>query len=432
MSQAAVVNHSGSRESRVVGAVVIAAVLFNAVLAVINANAASLNATIVIGCEGVLDATAIFLSLRQRSTLQVRWFVLIVGLILVNILNSIGSANFDPKFLRDVLIIPIFALLGLVSSRDAIIRIIVRIQWVVLAVMVFEAVRPEDFGRLFGITSYYINTRGFQAEQFWSKETSDLFVSATRPGDRFLFSSLNIHRCSSVFLEPVSLGNYCVIVTMIIVTMWERINRWQRSFLIVSTFVLLVGCDGRFATVSIGLMVAVRFFAPVMPRYSNVLYMPVLVAVAAIAVVVFSISPIGDDFLSRTAGSIVDLGTMGATELLGFAGSYAYEVEDSGISYLVCSQSLVGAGMIWLMIACALPQKDRPSITFSHAASLYVALNLLISYSVFSIKTAGLLWFVYGAIRSNYSAAPRLAANSTARWIGRTTLSRPSPVKGMA
>jgi putative polymerase len=83
---------------------------------------------------------------------------------------------------------------------------------------------------------------------------------------------------------------------------------------------------------------------------------------------------------------------------------------DSGIAYLLYSQSVIGAAAIWIAVALGLPQRDRASIVFSHTASIYVVLNLLISYSMFSIKTAALLWFVFGALARATSARESPAA----------------------
>ena len=385
------------------------AVLFNAFLALINANAIGLNSSEVIGFEAVIDAAAIGLSLRRRDPMQQRWIALAIFIVVVDLVNAIGS-GFDPKFLRDALIIPIFVLLGLTSDRDSAIRVIVRLQWIVLIVMMFEAIRPDDFGRIFNVTLYYINTRGFEQSQFWSQDASDLFVSAMRPGERFLMAFLNIHRLSSVFLEPVSLGNYCVIVTMVLVSLWDRIGLRDRVFLAISSAMILVGCDGRFATTTILIVIAMRFVAPALPRYVNVIYLPGML-IAAWAVVSWAqLTPGGDDFPTRTAGSIVDLSQMDVLALLGAEGSYAYQVMDSGIAYLLYSQSVIGAAAIWIVVALGLPQRDRASIVFSHTASIYVVLNLLISYSMFSIKTAALLWFVFGALARATSAREAPAA----------------------
>lgn len=386
-----------ARAPSAAGVIVIVATLFNAGLAIVNAHGVSISSGTVIASEVVVTAAALLFGIQGHLPAQRVWLTL-AGLILVFALaNGFGSGGFDPKFIRDVLLIPIFILLGLSSGRRDLIRVILILQVIVVAVMLFEAVRPEDFGHFFSVMSYYISSRGFQAESFWNTD-SDLFVSATRPGERFLIEGLGIHRLSSVFLEPVSLGNYCVIVAMVTAALWTSLTRGQRIFILVTEAAILVGCDGRFATVSIAAIVALRFAAPVLPRYSNWFYLPGVLALAALAVAVLALSPIGDDFPSRTAGSIAALSRMRWKDLMGFSTYFAYQVMDSGISYLVYSQSLIGALVIWTFVALGLPQGDRPSAAMAHAVSLYIALNLMISYSVFSIKTAALVWFSYGAI----------------------------------
>lgn len=390
-------------------AVVMVAVLFNAVLALINANVLQLSSLEVIGFEAAIDAAAIALSLRVQDPLRTLWLGLTAILFFLDLVNGLGSAHVDPKFLRDVLIIPIFALLGLTSNRDDAVRLVIRLQWIVLVVMIFEAIRPDDYGRFFNVMSYYINTRGFEQQQFWSQDAPDLFVSAIRPDERFFLPFLNIHRLSSVFLEPVSLGNYCVIVAMALVTLWERIPLRHRLFLIASTAMLLVGCDGRFAMTSVLLILAFRFIAPALPRYVNVAYLPGLLVVVVVVVRLAHLSSDGDNFPSRAAGSVEVLSQMDFLALFGSEAQRAYDVMDSGIAYLVYSQSVIGAAALWIAIVFGLPQRDRASIVYSHATSIYVALNLLVSYSMFSIKTAALLWFVFGAVhrRTSDRTAPQ-------------------------
>lgn len=379
------------------GVIVIVATLFNAGLAIVNAHGLSVSSGTVIASEVAVTAAALLFGIQGHLPAKRVWLTL-AGLILAFALaNGFGSGGFDPKFIRDVLLIPIFVLLGLSSDRGDLIRILLTLQVVVVAVMLFEAIRPEDFGHFFSVMSYYISSRGFAADQFWNTN-SDLFVSATRPGERFLLEGLGIHRLSSVFLEPVSLGNYCVIVAMAAAALWASLTRGQRIFIIATEAAILVGCDGRFATITIVAIVALRLVAPALPRFSNWLYLPGLLGLAAIAVNLLALSPIGDDFPSRTAGSIEALSRMRWEDLMGFSTYFAYQVMDSGISYLVYSQSLLGAVVIWSVVALGLPQDDRPSAVMAHAVSLYVALNLMISYSMFSIKTAALLWFSYGAI----------------------------------
>lgn len=399
-------------------AVIFGTILYNPMLALINAHLVQLTPAAVIGSEVFLVTAALALSFNRENAQQGKWIGLIVCISLLDFVDMVGNGAFDLKFFRDALIFPVFALLGLTADRISLIRIVVPLQWIVLAFMLFEAIWPDEFSHVFNVMSYYIDTRGFQRQDFWSQETLGLFVSAMRPGERFLFPSLNIHRLSSVFLEPVSLGNYCVIVAMILAALWDDIRTRQRIFLVISTAMILVGCDGRFALIAVLITVIVRFVAPLLPRYSNVIYLPCVLAGAALVTYWFNLSPLGDDFTSRTAGSISKLSQMGLIDLLGYNVGHAYDVMDSGIAYLLYSQSLLGTIMLWIMIALAMPQRDRPSIIFSHATSIYVALNLLVSYSVFSIKTAGLLWFAFGALSRAPSALKTRLPAFPANWKG--------------
>ena len=384
--------------------VVIAAVCFNAVLALVNANLVALSPAAVIACEATLTIAATGLAVLAGSPASRPWLFLIGLVLLFGLANGFGSGGIDPKLIRDVLLIPVFVLLGLVCDRRDIVRVIMPLQAIVLAVTLFEGLRPEDFGRVFGVMSYFINTRGFEEASFWNQD-SDLFISATRPGERFLLGGLDIHRLSSIFLEPVSLGNYCVLVAVIVAALWTLLSVRQRLFLCLSNVVLLIGCDGRFATASIALIVVLRIVAPALPRYFNWIYLPGVVGAGALAVAIFHLQSGGDDFPTRTAGSIEALSQMGVVDLMGYATWKAYTVMDSGISYLVYSQSLLGTVILWSFIACGLRQQDRPAVVTAHAVSLYFATNLMISYSVFSIKTAALVWFIYGAMQ-NAGVAP--------------------------
>ena len=400
-----------STSSLIAATIVYGTVLFNVTLSFVNANVTPLTSTPVVACEALLDGSALLCCFTVRSPLRIWWVGLMVFLGAVNIVGVLGNEHLDPKFVRDVLIIPIYAYLGLCVCRNDLIKIMLPLQAIVLAGTLFEAASAEQFGRLLKITSYYINTRGFEQSRFWSTENTDLFVSATRPGERFLFSFLNLHRLSSVFLEPVSLGNYVVIISMMVVTLWHRLGFGEKVFFVTSSFIILVGSDGRFAVVSILAIIVLRIVAPLMPRYSNVFYLPIVVGGGAMAVEALHLSPVGDDFPSRTAGSVEALSAMTPAALFGFDAAHAYSVMDSGIAYLVYSQSVVGAIAVWAFIALGLPQRDRESIAFAHMASFYFATNLLISYSVFSIKTAGVLWFMLGAMGRDRAIAASKSAS---------------------
>ena len=393
-------------DSKLSIATVILATTFNAILAVINANIVGLNSAVVIASEVLITATAAVLGLNGRIEVKQVWVALAGTLILIGFGTGLASGHIDPKFMRDVLLIPVFVILGLSCSRRDVIRTVMILQGIVLVFLLLEGISPTLYGKLLNVMGYYINTRGFEEKQFWNG-SSDLFISATRPGERFI-GGLDLHRLSSIFLEPVSLGNYCVIVAAVMAALWSSLSLQQRVFLALTELMILVGSDGRFAAVAIVFIVGMRFIAPLLPRSAPWFYLPGVVAAGGLAVVCLDLQAGGDDFKGRTAGSIVLLSHLDGASLLGFTTTLAYHAMDSGIAYLVLSQSLLGTAIIWSFVSLGLPRDDEPSVVMTHAVCLYVSLLLLISYSLFSIKTAALLWFSYGAIAR--PVADRMAA----------------------
>ncbi|HSI39663.1 MAG TPA: hypothetical protein VLA00_03850 [Xanthobacteraceae bacterium] len=387
--------------------ILLGACLFNTFLAFVNANVAALSSAPVIAFELLITCAALAIGVQRVDANKARWFVLMGFLVFFQAFTAITNGQPDPKFLRDVLIIPVFMLLGLSSDRPTLLRALIILQAVVLAFTLYEAFAVDSYSKLLGVKSYYINTRGFKADSFYQKG-SELFVSAQRPGERFL-PFFGIHRVSSVFLEPVSLGNYAVIAWMIMLAMWSQMSWMTRGYLVFSTVIILFGCDGRFATVTIGILTGMRVIVPFLPRFSNWLYLPLVLIVAAIASSLLNWQPDGDNFSSRTAFTLDILASLDAGQIFGGDSARAYRSADSGVSYILLSQSFLGLLVIWSFISIGVPQNDRPTLFYAHAVSAYIALNSLISYSMFSIKTAALLWFAYGALQSLQASQPAAA-----------------------
>lgn len=380
---------------QVVGWTLVAAVTFNAVLALVNAHLVAISRTHVMLVEamivGVILATVAFRATRP----MLRWIALLLIVVSLGFILGFFNSTIDPKYIRDVVLIPIFILFGMLYARYNILKLFIFIQAVVFGVLVFEGASPQFYGMTFNVISYYVNTRDFVEAAFWNPEFL-LFLSATRPNERFMMSFLELHRLSSVFLEPVSLGNYVVIITIFVVTFWRRMSDAQKLFFVVTTFAILVGSDGRLALVTCLVVVVGCFVFPRLPIYSNVLYLPVLFTVAALWVFWMQIPSEGDNFPGRVSLSINLLLDLDVAALIGLDQRLSRFFADSGIAYFVATQSLVGVIVIWLFVALGLPHDSRERIIFAHAACLYLPLNLLVSYSLFSIKTASLLWFVYG------------------------------------
>ena len=77
-----------------------------------------------------------------------------------------------------------------------------------------------------------------------------------------------------MFLEPVSLGNYVLIVTAFLCANYRHLSLKVLTFLLVGNFIALVACDGRLATVSSMIVVLFTLVATRLPRQSALLYLP--------------------------------------------------------------------------------------------------------------------------------------------------------------
>ncbi|WP_409049619.1 hypothetical protein, partial [Sandarakinorhabdus sp.] len=71
---------------------------------------------------------------------------------------------------------------------------------------------------------------------------------------------------------------------------------------------------------------------------------------------------------------------------------------DSGIAYLVMSQSLVGVAMLQLFLYLQPTLQCPEQRLYLHATALTFALSILVSISMLSIKTAAFYWFLMGVI----------------------------------
>ena len=380
--------------------VVVAAVVFNAALAAINAHVTPLSQASVIGVEVALVLAAHIVATANYRPQMLTWYALIILLLLFAIWRSLALEQIEARYLRDVLLIPTFIVLGMTFDRRYLVRTVVVVHAIVLVVLVVEAVDSSVYSELFRVQDYYISTRGYDIANFWNKQ-SDLYVSATRPDTR-LFAFIEMHRLSSIFLEPVSLGNYCIIIVAFICSQFSRLDFPTFLFLSLGTLIALIGCDGRLAAVASGLIVASALIARHLPRYSAALYMPAALATGALLVHFAGFEAGSDDFPGRVAHSMGLLSTFGVSELLGIANDSELlsRAVDSGVSYLIITQSAPALAILWMFIVFGSAERTRDQVRFTHATGIYFALTAMVSFAFLTIKTASLLWFIYGTLQA--------------------------------
>jgi putative polymerase len=375
---------------------VLFAVLFNAGLAIINAHITPISASVVIGMEVSIVVTANAIVLLHYRPQMLPWYGMILVIVLFSLERSLVVGQLNPKFLRDVLLIPTFVLLGMTTSPRRLTTLIVVLHFIVVGSVLFEACFTQAYSDIFDVRQYYIATRGAEDADFWNR-SSDLFVSATRAGDRF-FSFIDLHRTSSVFLEPVSLGNYVLIITAFLCANYRHLSLAVLTFLLVGNASALVGCDGRLAAVSSVICVLVTLVATRLPRQSALLYLPATL-IGAILLVTLLQAKADDNFPGRVAYAMELLARFDFWEWIGNSDRLVGPVVDSGIAYTITTQSIFGLIAFWVFLVLNAAERTPEQIKYLHAICLYIALTLLVSYSLFSIKTAALAWFIHGSFQ---------------------------------
>lgn len=385
---------SPSTSSDLSAIVLISAVCFNAFLAIANGHGITLSRGSVIVAEMAIYAAAIVIIFMHADRRMMPWFLLTVFIILIGLLIGLESAQFNPKYVRDVLVIPVFIMLGMTYSARRFTTPFLFLHSVVFLVGVIEIASPNAYAEIFKVLQYYVNTRDFSANQFWNTE-STLFVSATRPGARF-FGFVDWHRASSIFLEPVSLGNYCVVAVILTIACWADLSRSARWYLVASTLFLLVACDGRLAVTSIGIVLLVSLVLRELSSRWSVLFLPIIVLAAVGYVAALGTGEHTDNFVGRVTGTVDALALLDFSDLFGMGAYKAESAADFGVVYFILSQSMIGVVVIWAALFVLPPGRTAVSRAFLHSTAIFVPLNLLVSYSFFSIKVAALLWFFYG------------------------------------
>jgi putative polymerase len=370
-----------------------AAVLFNLVLCFINTHVFRLSPLSVMMTEATILAGAFLLPFtrpgRQPGRLDALLLIFLASWLLLAILRQ----SVDPKLLRDVAIIPIFVLLGLSSRGEDLHRRIFWLHMVILFFALWEAIDVPSFVRVFGIADYFSQTRGSASQDWWVD--SGLYLSAVRPESRFLFPDLPVHRLSSVFLEPVSLGNYVVIATLWLAGFWNKIPPRMRQVGAFTTLLLLVGSDSRMATVACVLILLARLVRRSTPAVTPVLVAPVVIAAMFLATAGLGLQSGVDTFGGRIAHAVETFRSFTLGNYAGLSLDKMKQVEDAGFGYVIMTQSLPIALLLW----CSLFVRQLRTVDgrFLHLAiAIYVALNLTVSWAIFTVKTAAILWFLLG------------------------------------
>lgn len=375
----------------------LAAIGYNFVLAVVNAKVFAVRPVMTYAVEFAIYAGCFAIGIwsleRRRLALVISGIGLVVTLML---LRFLVSWQVDPKFFRDALIAFAFVVLG-AAYRGSLPRLFVRMTIVVALVAAFELALPNVYGDVVNPKSYFVNARGASAEGFWN-EDSNLYVSATRPGARNFLPGSNLPRASSVFVEPVTMGNYIIFFAAIVLAFVRWLKPPELLLSIGLIGFLIVASDGRLAA---GTCVLMLMVSPLLRRLDQRLAFLVFFLVLGggwLLIWASGIQAYEDTMLGRIFFTVYSINHMPLASWFGLDPAAAYRYFDSGISYFIASQSLIGVLAFLLAYSFLMLLPTREGQAFKNLAIFAFALSLLVSNGYFSIKTSALWWFACGAL----------------------------------
>ncbi|EYC51965.1 polysaccharide polymerase [Hylemonella gracilis str. Niagara R] len=380
--------------ARWVAFILIASVCYLAVLSFLNARGLLVSPLLVAGVEALLYLACLSALVRRLPLSTLAFSFAVFSWVM---LTWLIRQSPDLKGLRDLLIPILFLSLGRqvadVTFADRQLKTIVTL---LVALGLFEALLTTTYSQLFNTFSFYVNLGGIR-ESAAMFEGQLLTLNGFRPegiGRTILPSVLGAHRTSSAMMEPVSLGNFGVILLA-----WglSKSGAEMRRFpaWLLSAALLIALSDSRLGlTLSVVLIGARMLPLPMLRRFSP--FIPFLIFAAVLGLAFFWPST-GDHLLGRISLSGQALLNFDGRMLLGLQGPLP-NFGDMGFAYVI-SRFGIPLCLVLILVMFTLPMGDLRGERFRILIVLYIFANLAVSgTSVFALKTAGLMWFLFGVL----------------------------------
>ncbi|MCO6185304.1 hypothetical protein [Rhizobium sp. L1K21] len=363
------------------------ALIFNFLLTYVNTRLFPVTAQMVILCELTLISLALFAAAGRGMGLYVVLGVFISYMLFLMVVQ--GSS--DPKPIRDALIpiVFIFAGLRLASPRLANLLVIVAVP-LTIAIGLFEYLDTDRYLDYFNVLGFYLAKGAVQLDEVFG-QTRGLFISGMRPEPRTILPFLGQHRVSSIFLEPVSAGNFGAIAYA-----WALFSTKMRfRYLVMAGALAIVSfADARFGLLTCIVVTVGYPFYHMVPRQIWLL-VPFIILAAFVTFGIATGADGGDNGvagrLSVTSALLIKLPI---NVVLGLETTDQF-VADSGFAYTLTQFGIFGFIGLWAAFVF-IPSKSRRGWIFHSMIIIYFLMLLLISNSGYSIKTGALMWFLLG------------------------------------
>ncbi|HEY7231043.1 MAG TPA: hypothetical protein VH558_11790 [Pseudolabrys sp.] len=400
-------------------AVVSAAIFFNFALCFVNTNILSITSLSVILAELLIISFAFLASLRFLNQTYLVLIMVTIGYTLTLSLirlNVSPERGFDIKIVRDFLIPIAFFMLGLTIKNLRHVDVAVKwISTVTLSFAAFEYFYLTTFLKYFDVLKYYL-ARGTIAGSDSAHAllvAGGLYFSGIRPEaqGRALFPFLGDHRVSSIFLEPISLGYFGIIIVL-----WglvrSRIDAKIHFFPLVAGLLCIVLSDSRFGA-GVIIVASIVAFMPAPMSQIGVLVIPLFLVFGLLLLPEFFNLSTDLGLGGRLSYSSRVLTNFDAWNWLGFKAS-RLQTFDSGYAYVFSGIGIVGFVAFWV-IFLSIKGRSIYFNVFRNLCAAYFAIALCIGEGQLTIKTASLLWFMMGALAITWVPAPQKESARLAR-----------------
>jgi putative polymerase len=327
---------------------------------------------------------------------------------ILTVMAILREGRLDVKAMRDLFIPAVFiwagrSWRGSIEDLDRAFRCVVI---VVVGIGLTEAIFFETYTRFINTFTYYVGIGGI-AEANAQVSGQTVTLNGLRPegiGRTLLPQVLGNHRVSSVFLEPVSFGNFAVVTMAWALS--KPAEQWKKMAWFGGAAVLMIVlADSRFALYTVVLLGLLRLCVKRNGHYLALI--TPLIGIAMLLGIAMFVPGYGDNLHGRLTVSGSHLMHFNEAALFGM-NSFAVDFGDMGYAYVLSRFGLPLAALFWILIF-ALPLPTEQARRFRTSTATYMALILCISgTSVFALKTAAVLWFLFGylSLQKHEQSAP--------------------------
>ncbi len=376
------------------------AVLYNGFLAFVSAHLFSVNQSLVALSEiFILLSVLVLVTWSEIEKSEIREVLFMSFIVVLAILISMVNQQLFIDSIRNFLIIVAFFLLGKRATESTIHKIYFVVSTVVALFLVLEMFALDIYVQVLQPALYYAKTRGMEVSQY---NELGVFNAALGFEGRFGFGLYNGPRTASVFLEQVSLSNFAVVLAIYLSSLWDKIEFKRKLFFIGLILLILITSRSRAAFGIVSFVLIGYHLIPLLPRVSSLLILPMAILVTISVSLYFSADhgyALEDSLKGRLLHTGLILKNFDLQDLfsLNIAGLGRYA--DSGLAYLINANTLLGTLAFWLFIGLLFKPANHSQLRMLFLVNFYFFAVLAVSgTSVFSIKTAALLWLLAGFV----------------------------------